>query len=145
MGNIIHPNYNPYEDHHGCLPWIIGCLLVCICLFSGCRTKYVPVETVRLDSVYFNREYRDSIYLKDSVFVREKGDTVYVDKFKYLYKEVNRTDTFYVSHTDTVATVVEVEKKLSRWQSFKMEFGGIAFGVCVGLMLILVYTIYRKK
>lgn len=122
-------------------------IAVCLAgvLFGGCRTKYVPVETVRLDSVYFNREYRDSIYLKDSVFVREKGDTVYVDKFKYLYKEVNKTDTFYVSHTDTVATVVEVEKKLSRWQNFKMEFGGIAFGVCVGLMLVVAYLIWRKR
>lgn len=122
-------------------------IAVCLAgvLFVGCRTKYIPVETVRLDSVYFNREYRDSIYMKDSVFVREKNDTVYVDKFKYLYKEVNKTDTFYVSHTDTVTKVVEVEKELSRWQSFKMEFGGIALGVCVGLILILVYKIYRKK
>lgn len=122
-------------------------IAVCLAgvLFGGCRTKYVPVGTSRIDSIYLNKVYRDSIYLKDSIYIREKGDTVYVDKFKYLYKEVNKTDTFYVSHTDTVTKVVEVEKELSRWQSFKMEFGGIAFGVCVGLILILVYKIYRKK
>ena len=51
MGNIIHPNYNPYEDHNGCLPWVIGCFLVCIFLFSGCRTKYIPVPVESTDSI----------------------------------------------------------------------------------------------
>lgn len=116
-------------------------------LFSGCRTKYisVPVETFHKDSIYSHQLKRDSIYFRDSVYVREKGDTVFVDKFKYLYKEICKTDTFRVERTDTVTTVVEVEKPLTRWQKLKMELGGIAFGVCVALIAILVGIIVKRK
>ena len=37
-------------------------MLVCLML-AGCRTvRYVPVETVRTDSVYVDRFTRDSVY-----------------------------------------------------------------------------------
>lgn len=124
-------------------------ILLCLAgiLLTGCRTKYihVPVETFHKDSIYIHQLKRDSIYLRDSVYVREKGDTVFVDKFKYLYKEICKTDTFRVERTDTITTVVEVEKPLTRWQKLKMELGGIAFGVCIGLMAILVGIIIKRK
>lgn len=124
-------------------------ILLCLVgiLLTGCRTKYihVPVETFHKDSIYIHQLKRDSIYLRDSVYIREKGDTVFVDKFKYLYKEIVKIDTFRMEHTDTITTVVEVEKPLTRWQKLKMELGGIAFGVCVALLAILVGMIIKRK
>lgn len=53
------------------------CLLLVIC---SCRTvKYVPVETVKVDTTYINKLQRDSIYMLDSVYVKEKGDTVLIE------------------------------------------------------------------
>ena len=47
-------------------------------LLSSCgNIRYVPVETVRTDSVYNTVYRRDSIYMRDSVYVLDKGDTVY--------------------------------------------------------------------
>ena len=60
---------------------LLACLL--ITLLAGCRTvRYVPVETVRTDSVYVDRWQRDSVYVRDSVWVNlwTAGDTVFVDK-----------------------------------------------------------------
>ena len=69
---------------------LLACLL--ISLLCGCKTvRYVPVETVRTDSVYVDRFARDSVYLRDSVWVNRYvlGDTVYVDKVsvRYAYRE----------------------------------------------------------
>ena len=55
-------------------------LLALVCLLCGCKqVQYVPVETVRLDSIYLTQTLRDSIVRYDSVYVRDKGDTLYVE------------------------------------------------------------------
>ena len=112
---------------------------------SSCRSiQYVPVEAVRTeyqtrDSIRF-----DSIYHHDSVYVHVKGDTVYQYKYKYLYKYqyLNRTDT--VIRTDSVQVPYPVEKKLSQWQSFKMELGGWAFGIVIVFILVIIGRIAFK-
>lgn len=107
--------------------------------FSSCRSiKYVPVETVRTeyktrDSIRF-----DSIYNRDSIYVLVKGDTVYQYKYKYLYKYqyLNKTDT--VIKIDSIQVPYPVEKQLSRWQSLKMELGGIALSVIVVFIFVII-------
>lgn len=110
-------------------------LTLAIC-FVSCRTQYVPVETVRTeyktrDSIRF-----DSIYQQDSVYVTVKGDTIYQYRYKYLYKYqyLNKTDT--VIKVDSIQVPFPVEKKLSKWQSLKMELGGWAFGI-MGVLIVL--------
>lgn len=53
------------------------------------------VSTQRLDSLFKAAIQRDSIYVRDSIYMYVKGDTVthYVEKIRYQYK--NRTDTVY--------------------------------------------------
>lgn len=112
-------------------------LTLAIC-FTSCRSiKYVPVETVRIeyktrDSIRF-----DSIYQRDSVFLLIKGDTVYKERYKYLYRylTINNTDT--VIKTDSIQIPYPVEKELSRWQKIKLELGGWAFGTALALLFII--------
>lgn len=122
-------------------------LLTSAICFVSCRSiKYVPVETVRTeyktrDSIRF-----DSIYQRDSVLLLVKGDTVYKEKYKYLYKYqyLNKTDT--VIKVDSVQVPYPVEKQLSRWQSLKMELGGWAFGIIIMFVfVIIVWLVYRTK
>ena len=114
---------------------------------AGCSsTKYVPVETIKTeyktrDSIRF-----DSIYQHDSVYLMIKGDTVYKEKYKYLYRylTVNKTDT--VIKTDSVQVPYPVEKKLTRWQSAKIELGGWAFGIVIALALVIVgWIVYKSR
>lgn len=74
------------EDKQKITFWIIMIvLMVMIGILSGCKPQliYVPVESVKTE--YQDRIQRDSIHLYDSIFVKMKSDTVFYEKYKYLY------------------------------------------------------------
>lgn len=126
------------------LIYIIMLLALAIC-FVSCRTQYVPVETVRTeyktrDSIRF-----DSIYQRDSIYMLVKGDTIYQYKYKYLYRYLttNRTDT--ILKTDSIQIPYPVERKLTKWQSLKMELGGWAFGLVIAFILMVIGRIVYKR
>lgn len=124
-------------------------VLAVFCLLCGCRQmQYVPVVTVLHDSVYVTQVQRDSIIRFDSVYIRDAGDTVWLEKYKYLYRDRWRVDTLVSVRTDTVSVPVPVERKLTRWERVKLEAGGyaIVIGFCVVLAVVgwMVYRIRRK-
>ena len=126
------------------LTYLVAVLLLLIALIcGGCSTtKYVPVETIKRDTVYQSKIERDSVYLHDSVYVKEwqKGDTIYRDRdrwhTKYVEKEVH--DTLYQSRVDSIAVSYPVEKELTWWQAKKIEFGELAMVVMAGLLCFVV-------
>lgn len=92
----------------------------------SCRSvRYVPVETVRSDTLYVNRLHRDSI------FVREKGDTVEVVLTLFVDRWHDRTDTLRAVSTDNIRVPYPVEKELTRWEKTKLDIGGIAIGTAI--------------
>lgn len=105
--------------------WVFAlCLLMPV--LAGCRSvRYVPVEVVRTDSVHVDRWQRDSVYVRDSVWVSrlERGDTVFVDKVsvKYLYRDRLRTDTVAVVRRDSVQIPLPVEKPLGWWERARLK------------------------
>ena len=113
----------------------------------SCRSvKYVPVETVRSDTLYVNRLQRDSVYVADSVFVREKGDTVLMTRIRYVDRWRERTDTLRMISNDTIRVPYPVEKELTRWQRIKLDIGGIAIGVATAAFLaIVVWFVLRFR
>lgn len=114
--------------------------LVCSC--SGVR--YVPVETVRVETERVVDIQRDSIYVLDSVFVREAHDTIYINKWRTEYKEALRVDTFNMERIDTLNTIVEVEKNLTKVQQLKMDVGaGVLYAVPI-LIAVGLFALYRK-
>lgn len=122
--------------------WLLPFLFLTIFVNSCTTTKYVPVESVRVDSVYIARVERDSIYERDSVFVAVKADTVFVSKVQYRYRDRVVRDTLSVLQCDTITRVVEVEKSLTRIEQLKMDVGG---GVLWALPIIIaLYILYRR-
>lgn len=126
-------------------------LLICtlISLLSGCKSvQYVPVETVRTDSVYIDRFQRDSIYLQDSVFVNRwtAGDTVYQDKvvWKYVYRDKVKYDTVAILRSDTVRVPYPVERRLSTWEKVRLNVGEWAIGAVIIIIIIVVGIIVYK-
>ena len=122
-------------------------MLFGIVLLTGCKSvKYVPVETVRFDTTYINKVQRDSVVRYDSVYVREKGDTVWLEKFRYVYRDKTVRDTLYMNRTDSVRVPYPVEKELGRWERVKMELGGWAFGIIIVSALVVVgWLVYRMR
>ena len=135
------------ERIKGFLWGIMACILISI--LTGCKSvQYVPVETVRTDSVYIDRYQHDSIYQRDSVFVNRwtAGDTVYQDKvvWKYVYREKVVYDTVAILRSDTVRVPYPVERRLSTWEEVRLNVGGWAIGAVIIFILIVVGIIVYK-
>lgn len=122
-------------------------LLACL-LFGSCTTtEYVTVEKIKHDTTYVSKLQRDSVWLHDSIYVKEwtKGDTVYRDRdrwhTKYIEKQVH--DTVYQATHDTIPqpypVIKEVEKKLTKTQKGLMWMGGLS------LMALFVFVAIKVK
>lgn len=118
-------------------------LLLCFALCGCSRVQYVPVETVRIDSTFLHKHTRDSIYVLDSVFVLERGDTIVKEKVKYIYKDKTRTDTLYIEKRDTVRVPVPVERKLSRWEEVYIALGKVCVWVMVAVFIYVGFRLYK--
>lgn len=133
----------------GLLFIIIPCIM--LSLLTGCKSvQYVPVETVRTDSVYVDHYLRDSIYQRDSVFINRwtAGDTVYQDKvvWKYVYRDKVKYDTVAILRSDTVRVPYPVERKNTKWEQIRLDVGGWAIGVVIITILIVIgCMVYKLK
>jgi len=117
-------------------------------LVPGCALLR-PVErtVVQHDTTVVHR--RDSIRLRDSIYVREwvRGDTVYVDRFRdrFVYRDRWR-DSIRVQH-DTTAVErtreVKVERPWAWYDRAALWIGRLAFLALVIYFVIL--FINRKK
>ena len=122
--------------------------LLSVVLLVGCTTtRYVPVPSVSVDSVYVDRWQRDSVYLRDSIWVNRwvVGDTVFVDKVsvKYLYRDRWRRDTVAVTKRDSVQVPVPVEKPLGWWQQARLKLFWPLVAVVV-VLAVAVWWMIRK-
>ena len=122
------------------------CIILLALAICSCKSgRYIPVESVKTDSIYIKQVQRDSIYQHDSIYIREKGDTVWMERYKYVYRDKVVHDTMYVNRTDTIREPYPVEKELTRWQQMKLELGGWAFGIIIAFALIIVgWLIYKS-
>lgn len=110
-------------------------LVIFIFLFISCTsTKLVevPVDKVRIE--YRDRLKIDTIIRQDSTIMKNKGDTVFLEKYKYIYKIKERRDTINLTDTITVVQKVEIKEEvnhLHNWQIILMIVGGstIALGL----------------
>lgn len=111
-------------------------LLLIMYFFCECRTEYLPIESVRYDSVMIEKLMRDSVFVRDSVYLQEKGDTIYKykDRFVYVYK--NRVDTFFAEKIREKEVPVPVERKLSWWERVKLNYAEWVIAVLVAIALV---------
>ena len=108
-------------------------ILVLGIIVSCCKsTKYIEVPVDRVKIEYRNSVSVDTIYRSDSTIIRENGDTVFLEKYKYIYKVKELKDTVNITDTITVVNTVEVTKevnKLYNWQVGLMVLGGAAIAL----------------
>lgn len=102
---------------------IIVLIFLAAILYSCKSIQYVPVETIKRDTTYISQTKIDSIYQRDSIYVEHKGDTVYLNKYKYLYKYIEKHDTLWREKVDTVQVAYPVEAQLTKWQKIKINMG----------------------
>ena len=115
-------------------------------LLMGCTTtKYVPIPEYHNDTVRVTQYQRDSIYMHDSILVRQQGDTVTIDRWHTQYRDRWHTDTIYKSRVDSVPYKVDVIKevpaKLSWWERLRLNISNVLLGVVV---LVIIFFFIRR-
>ena len=113
-------------------------------LLSCKSVKYIPVVTTKIE--YRDNFVRDSIFRYDSVFVKDKGDTLILERYKYLYKNRIVKDSIFINDTIRVPYPVEVIKQvkapITNWQSFQIWSGRFAL---FALLLACIYFVWKLK
>lgn len=135
------------------IKWLGTALLIIMALTAlyvlvGCRTKYVTVPEYHKE--YINRTdtflRSDTLFRLDSVVIRQQGDTTVIERIRWQNRFVNvykvKTDT--LAKVDSVRVPYPVEKKLSKWQQVRMDFGGWAIGVLAIVVIIFVVWLVNK-
>ena len=135
------------KDFNRALGNVIKCLVVwmvilfVLALLASCRqVEYVTVEKVRTDTTYITKWQKDSVWLHDSIHIKERGDTVLVEKWHTKYIEKVTHDTTYVATHDTipdpfpVETIKEMPAELSWWQRLRIWIGNIGLLTILGVI-----------
>lgn len=106
-------------------------VLLLLAMLASCKTtRYVSVPEYHKE--YINRTdtflRSDTLFRLDSVVIRQQGDTTVIEKIRWQNRFVNvykvKTDTIIKS--DSIRVPYPVEKKLSKWQQLRLDFGGWA-------------------
>jgi hypothetical protein len=116
-------------------------------LMCSCKSiEYVPVveKEVHHDSIYFTKVQRDSVWLHDSISVKEKGDTIRIEKWhtKYIEREVH--DTIYQAKRDSIPVPYEVIKEVPAKLS-KAQKGFMTLGIMTLMAIVIFGAFWLKK
>ena len=123
---------------------IVVCAIFLV-LATSCSPRIVEKIYYQRDTLY--QVKRDSVryYDRDSIFIREKGDTIYQYVEKWRWRDRVRVDTIYRARVDSVfidrIKEVEVIKPLSWWENAKIR----AFWYLLGAVLLLLLYVFRKS
>ena len=125
-------------------------VLLLLAMLTSCKTtRYVSVPEYHKE--YINRTdtflRSDTLFRLDSVVIRQQGDTTVIEKIRWQNRFVNvykvKTDT--IIKTDSIRVPYPVEKKLSKWQQLRLDFGGWAMGLIVIVIFFVVVWLVRRK
>lgn len=118
-------------------------LLLVLALSLSCRTRVKTIEVEHIKTEYQDRLrlVHDSVYLHDSVYVAQRGDTVYHDRWRTRYKEVIRLDTTYIERRDSIRYPVVVEVEKPRHWLYKLEINFYRLVMILFLIYISWHTI----
>ena len=124
-------------------------LLFMTLLLGSCKVKEkiveVPVPQIKTEIKYIDKVKYDSIYLKDSVYIVQKGDTIYNNKVAYRYKYKYLKDTITINKADTITrlqkvTEIKVKNQLNVVQKVLMYIG--LFSLL--MFIIIIYKHFKK-
>lgn len=129
-------------------------MIIAAAMLTSCAsTRRATSSRDTRDSTHIINQQVDSIYYRDSIYIKEKGDTVtyYVERLRYAYKIKTDTiytyklkrDTVYAVRTDSIrVTVPTYIEKPRKWY----DTGAIWLGrMCCLAFLLWVLFLYLKR
>lgn len=112
-------------------------MLLLLIVSAACtRVQYIPIETTRTEYRDRLQLQHDSIFLHDSITTIQRGDTIYKEKTRYIYRERLQHDTITSVKVDTIAVPYPTEARLTPWQQIKQRVGGASLSIFVSALFI---------
>lgn len=136
-------NYSKYALHVVCAVLAYTIFLVVIIAFSSCRSINVPPAIVESSTSQKTDQIKvlyDSIYIHDSIYVKDKGDTIYFERWHTKYVDRLRTDTCLVERIDSIPIPYEVIVK-ERYVPTAYKW---SMGILVSVVIVSVFLIGMK-
>lgn len=130
------------------MKWSIAIMVFAGLVLGGCKTKYVSVPEIHTE--YITRVdtnvRKDSVYLKDSVYVERKGDTLYVNKTLYRdrYHNIYKVKKDTVVKRDSVNVAYAVEKEMSRSERLFVAMGKFFSALVIALLFVIGVKLYKR-
>lgn len=133
LRRILRSLRRPYKEK--VLPSFSAGLLVGIFLLSSCTsTKTVPIESLRHDTLYVNKEHYDSIYIDNSHLIDRGSDTVFIKDKLIEYRFRLLRDTIYKTRIDSIPYEVRITdvKEVPRPRNLFDYISYVCFGLIIG-------------
>lgn len=130
------------------MKWSIAIMVFAGLVLGGCKTKYVSVPEIHTE--YITRVdttvRKDIVYLKDSVYVERKGDTLYVNKTLYRdrYHNIYKVKKDTVVKRDSVNVAYHVEKEMSRSERLFVAMGKFFAALVIALLFVIGVKLYKR-
>ena len=124
--------------------FLILILLVC---FMACKSTERIVEVPVTKTEYKDRvvEKKDSVYVHDSTYMYVDGDTVYLYKYRNVYRDKILRDTVSVVRVDSIAVPYPVERKLTFWEKAQMNILKVfVVVICSALLFWLAKIVWHR-
>ena len=127
---------------------VVIVMLICwvITLLTGCRSVS-KVESgewrAERDTVMLTKWRSDSVVIRDSVVIVDDGERRVERVVQWRDRLRTVTDTTYINRIDSISVPYPVEKKLTKWEQAKVDYGGYAL-VAVIILLTLAIWLARR-
>ena len=126
---------------------------ICMLVMASCSLSRKTIKqeerrdsaSVRTEFVWQIKQIHDSIYLRDSVFVEKKGDTIYLNKWRTQYRERLVHDTIIVETTDTLRIKEVANKEVVKSPSFFQMWKAYIIGAVAIILIIACAFVAIKK
>ncbi|MCM1320237.1 MAG: hypothetical protein NC217_07645 [Muribaculaceae bacterium] len=133
--------------------------LLCILFLTFCssctttRTVEVPVEVqhtvTRTDTLRQFVHTRDTVIDRDTVFLKQQGDTLIKEVTRWRWRINEQRDTLWRTAVDSVyiekPVTITVTEPVSKWQTFRQRLEGVAVTIILLMIIIPAVSLWRRN
>lgn len=124
-------------------------IVIAICwvisMLTSCRSVS-KVESgerrAERDTVMLTKWRTDSVVMRDSVVIVDDGERRVERVVQWRDRLRTVTDTTYINRIDSISVPYPVEKKLTKWERLKVDYGGYAL---VAVIILLTSAIWLAR
>jgi hypothetical protein len=131
-------------------------IAIAVFLLSSCTGTKISSKSDRVERAVIEKTQKQTqidsihVYKHDSIYIKEKNDTVFIEKWhtRIAYRDRLRTDTLHVTDTFRISNIVEktveVEvNKITGWQKAQIWAGRIFMAIWILTIGWLILRIWR--